>query len=312
VNVVGSIMAHPKRHGWANSLSNQTGLPVVWDQVNTVWDTAKRAWRDAASRATEGTQHCLVLQDDAIPCRDLLPTLEVISGLYPLEPFCLTVIDYRLHGARRDYDQTVQAGQPFWYSNAAVSAVGLMLPVRDVEPMIQFGESFATIHDDLKVRNYYRSLGRKLMFPIPSLLQHRNVDVNPSLVPGNDGRWSDRSASTFIGEDVSGLSVNWSGVRPGQARPIVQFRNTRNGETITVPDGSKAAHMLARRPHWERIDVPVANVDPASQYNPLADPPARHGPGSSRAAWRAYADLLGIPVDPGMTRDELIRLCDAR
>jgi hypothetical protein len=305
-------MAHPRRQGWAKALSLDTGLPIVWDQVNTVWDTAKRAWRHAAANAGPDTRHCVVLQDDAIPCRDLLPTLQAISDLYPLEPFCLTVIDYRLHGARRDYDRAVQAGEPFWYSNAAVSAVGLMLPVRDVEPMIAFGDTFGTIHDDLKVRNYYRQQGRKLLFPIPSLLQHRNVDENPSLVPGNDGRWSDRASSTFIGQDVSGLSVNWSGMRPGQARPIVQFRNTRNGETISVPAGSKAAAMLSRRPHWEQVDRPVPNVDPASQYDPLADPPARQGPGSSKAAWLAYATLLGIPTDPGMSRDELIRLCDAR
>jgi hypothetical protein len=312
MRVAGAIMAHPRRTAWARDLSGQTGLPIVWDETNTVWDTAKRAWRHAASLAENDTQHCLVLQDDAIPCLDLLGTLEVISRLYPSEPFCLTVIDYRLHGARRDYDKAVQDGQPFWYSNAAVSAVGLMLPLRDVEPMIAFGDSFATIHDDLKVRNFYRSQGRKLMFPIPSLLQHRNVDENPSLVPGNDGRWADRSSSTFIGEDRSGLSVNWSGVRPGQARPIVQFRNLNNGETITVPAGSKAAHMLSRRPHWEQVNKPAPDVKAVEEYSPLADPPARYGPGSSKAAWMAYADLLGIATDPGMTRDELIRLCDAR
>jgi len=307
VRVSGAIMAHPKRWAWAQTLSEQSGLPIVWDEINTVWDTAKRAWRAHDPNAT----HHVVIQDDAILCKDLLPTLETISGMYPTEPFCLTVIDYRLHGARRDYEQAVQQGAPFWYSNAAVSAVGLMLPVRDIEPMIEFGESFKTIHDDLKVRNYYRSQGRKMLFPIPSLLQHRNVDVNPSLVPGNDGRWSDRASSTFIGEDVSGLSVNWSGVRPGQARPIVQFRNTRTGETITVPEGSKAAHMLSRRPHWEQVSAPKPVVVAQQEYNPIADPPARHGPGSSRDAWAAYANMLGIATD-GLNRAEIIEVCDAR
>jgi hypothetical protein len=307
--ISGTIMAHPRRREWAEWLSGQTGLPVVWDTTNTVWDTAKAAWREAVRLDPDAT-HALVLQDDAIPCRDLIPTLEVISGLYPLEPFCLTVIDYRLHGAKRDYEQTVQSGAPFWYSNAAISAVGLMIPVRDVEPMIASGDRFATIHDDLKVRNFYKQQGRKLMFPIPSLLQHRNVDVNPSLVPGNDGRWSDRSSSTFIGEGVSGLSVDWAGTRPGKARPIVQFRNVRTGERISVPNGSKAAAMLLRRSNWERVDVPPVQ-EPSEQYDPLVDPPARQGPGSSRAAWEAYAHLLGIET-ASMTRTEIIEACDAR
>jgi hypothetical protein len=304
-------MAHPRRSEWAADLSETTGLPIVWDEIDTVWDTAKRAWRHAAALAEKDTQHSLVLQDDAIPCLDLLETLAVISRLYPTEPFCLTVIDYRLHGARRDYEQSAQSGHPFWTSNAAVSAVGLMLPLRDVEPMIAYGDSFNTIHDDLKVRNFYRSQGRKLMFPIPSLLQHRNVDENPSLVPGNDGRWADRSSSTFIGEGKSGLSVNWSGVRPGQARRIVQFRNRKNGETITVPAGSKAEQMLLRRPHWERVGAPEPVTVDAKQYDPAGDPPARYGPGSSRDAWAAYAHLLGIATD-GKTRAEIIEACDAR
>jgi hypothetical protein len=309
VNVSGAIMAHPRRKVWAEELSAQTGLPIVWDQINTVWDTAKRAWRAHDPNAT----HHVVIQDDAVPCLDLLPTLRVISSLYPLEPFCLTVIDYRLHNARRDYDATMRSGAPFWYSNAAVSAVGLMLPVRDIEPMIAYGDGYGTIHDDLKVRGFYKQQGRKMMFPIPSLLQHRNVDENPSLVPGNDGRWSDRASSTFIGEQVSGLSVNWSGVRPEQARRIVQFRNVRTGERITVTEGSKAAGMLSKRQNWERVDVPPAVVvEPDVEFNPLAQPPARQGPGSSRAAWVAYADLLGVPTDAGLTRDEIIRLCDAR
>jgi hypothetical protein len=308
--ISGTIMAHPRRREWAEWLSGETGLPVVWDTTNTVWDTAKAAWREAVRLNPDAT-HALVLQDDAIPCRDLLATLQVISAMYPLEPFCLTVIDYRLHGARRDYEKTVQSGYPFWYSNAAVSAVGLMIPVRDVEPMIEFGDSFGTIHDDLKIRNFYKQQGRKLMFPIPSLLQHRNVEENPSLVPGNDGRWSDRSSSTFIGQDVSGLSVNWSGIRPGKARTLVQFRNMKNGETISVPAGSKAAKMLSRRPHWEQVNVPTPVEVAGEQYDPVGDPPARQGPGSSRAAWEAYAHLLGIET-ASMTRTEIIEACDAR
>jgi hypothetical protein len=308
--ISGTIMAHPRRKVWAEWLSGETGLPVVWDSTNTVWDTAKAAWREAVRLNPDAT-HALVLQDDAIPCQDLIPTLRIISDLYPLEPFCLTVIDYRLHGARRDYESTVQAGHPFWHSNAAVSAVGLMLPVRDVEPMIAFGDSYGTIHDDLKVRTFYKQQGRKLMFPIPSLLQHRNVDENPSLVPGNDGRWSDRSSSTFIGQDVSGLSVNWSGVRPGKARTLVQFRNVRNGETISVPAGSKAAKMLSRRPHWEQVGAPEPVMVAQVEYDPVGDPPARYGPGSSRDAWAAYAHLLGIETD-SMTRAEIIEACDAR
>jgi hypothetical protein len=306
--ISGAIMAHQKRWAWAELLSVQTGLPIVWDEINEVWDTAKRAWRAHDPDAT----HHVVLQDDAIPCKDLMATLQQISDMHPTEPFCLTVIDYRLHGAKRDYEKAVDSGQPFWKSNAAVSAVGLMIPVKDIAPMITYGESYNTIHDDLKIRNYYKSLGRKLTFPIPSLLQHRPVEVNPSLVPGNDGRWSDRSSSNFIGEDVSGLSVNWSGVRPGQARRIMQFRNVKSGETISVPQGSKAAAMLSKRQNWEHVGpVAPAPVPVADQYDPLTDPPARYGPGSSRAAWAAYADLLGIET-ASMTRDEIIRACDAR
>lgn len=38
--------------------------------------------------------------------------------------------------------------------------------------------------------------------------------------------------------------------------------------------------------------------------------PPRHGAGSSRAAWAAYADTVGVDVDEDMSRDDIIAAVD--
>jgi hypothetical protein len=305
VTVSGTIMAHPARKHWAESLALQTGWPITWDRHNVVWETARRAWQAADPQAT----HHVVIQDDAILCRDFVQTCTVLSELDATQPYCLTVIDYRLHGARSDYEQAVGQGAPFWFSTAAVSAVGLMLPVADLPDIVNFGDGYRIPHDDLKVKEFYRRRQRRLAFPIPNIVQHRNVDESPSLVPGNDGRWSDRTSSTFIGVDVSGLSVDWSARRKVKGRMMVRFMKRDGSSSVDVLEGSKAEALFDRKANWIR-QTPKLPV-PLDLYDPLDDPPPRSGPGSSRAAWEAYAHLLGIETT-GLNRDEIMRQVDGR
>jgi hypothetical protein len=303
--ISGTIMAHPRRKHWAESLSLQTGWQITWDQHNVVWETARRAWGAADPNAT----HHVVIQDDAILCEDFVATCTAMSELDAKQPYCLTVIDYRLHGSKSDYMQAVAQGAPFWFSFAAVSAVGLMLPVADLPDIVKFGDGYRIPHDDLKVKEFYRRQGRRIAFPIPNIVQHRNVDESPSLVPGNDGRWSDRTSSTFIGVGVSGLTVDWTRRRKVKGRTMVRFTKRDGSSTVEVLEGSKAEALFDRKANWVR-QTPKMPV-PVEAYDPLGDPPARSGPGSSRAAWEAYAHLLGISTT-GLNRDEIMRQVDGR
>ena len=62
-------MAHPRRESYIPSLQAKIGRPsrVVWDQINSRWDTGRRSL--LAYDATK--THHMVIQDDAVICRDL-------------------------------------------------------------------------------------------------------------------------------------------------------------------------------------------------------------------------------------------------
>ena len=80
-----SVMAHPSRSHWVHELRERVGIEyanVAWDRGLGIWDTCSRAWEMHDPAAT----HHLVLQDDALPCRDLLAGLEAaITSQAPFE-----------------------------------------------------------------------------------------------------------------------------------------------------------------------------------------------------------------------------------
>lgn len=74
------------------------------------------------------------------------------------------------------------------------------------------------------------------------------------------------------------------------------FTLSRGGSEVV--DDVLAEQLLAANPH---LHLEVGDVDAAG--------PPRAGSGSSKAAWLAYAALLGIDTD-GMTRDGIIAAVD--
>ena len=311
------IMAHEKRRGWAEQLSEQVGAPIVWDRHNNVWDTARRAWLDHDPTAT----HHLVLQDDVIPCDNLRDVVTAMLVAVPTEPLCLTVIDYRLHRARTDYLQAVERGQRWWRSLRAVSALGLVIPVSDIGPMVQAGDRSKNPHDDLKIRNFYREQKRDVWFPIPSVVQHRPMAENPTLVAGNDRNYTDRSAANFC-QDPSG--IDWTPDRPPAPRPhmpgghMVRFVNVKTGKVTDQLDSVRNAKAIARfdaMKHYRRVERQgnrLVEVDPTPVEVVPDDvmQPSKAGPGSGKGAWLAYANVHGVEVDEDASRDDIVAACE--
>lgn len=311
IRLSGAIMAHEKRRLWAEQLSVETGLPIVWDRISSVWDTASRAWRAHDPEAT----HHVVIQDDAVLCRDFLPTVERFLQAIPYgTPAVLSVIDYRLHSQERHYTQAVAAGSRIWRSFASVHAVGMVLPVADIEEALQYGDTFEKmLHDDWRMKAYYQRRGIKFAFPIPSLLQHRHADENPTLLAGHDDKYGDRTSSNFIGADVSGLTIDWTQPNEDDQMTVrIAYINRKTGSKVAVAANSKAAVHFDKRPLWRRLDSDVTSDVPAPAQAPAPtfDPPPLSGAGSSRAAWHAYADHIGIEGAADMTRAQLIEACN--
>ena len=205
-----SIMAHPERNGLVADLAAKlpSNTPIVWDVNSVVWWTGRRAWVEGID---SNTTHWLVLQDDAAICQDLLPTVEAaLQYVPPDSPLSLYVgttrpDKMRVQGLVDDTtDQT-----SFLVMNRINWGVGVVIPTPQIQPMIEYCENRgieARTPYDGQISKWFEFNGVPVYYTWPSLVDHRNT---PSVFQGRDS--SNRHAHKFIGENVSGLDIDWSG-----------------------------------------------------------------------------------------------------
>src|SRR5690606_5759806 len=74
VRVSVAVMAHPDRAGFVDELCGRLDRDptVVWDEIGDVWHTGRRAM---LAYDPDADYH-LVIQDDAVVCRDLVAGVE--------------------------------------------------------------------------------------------------------------------------------------------------------------------------------------------------------------------------------------------
>lgn len=207
-----SIMAHPVRSGEVDQLlaSLDRPVPVHWDadtgppsgKADRVWRTARGAWMLADPAAD---WHA-VIQDDAVPCRDLLAGLEralehvppdaVVSGYLGTG----RTVPIRWEALARAADSS---GASWVRTQKLMWGVCIILPVKLIPEMIQRADRRAGIPDDMRVAGWAERTGREVWYPWPSLVDHRKV---PSLTKH---RAHDRVARRW--HSGSALDLSWSG-----------------------------------------------------------------------------------------------------
>lgn len=222
-------MAHPSRRRMVDELLGwlDRRAEVVWDERNDRWHTGRRAWAAVDASATHG----LVVQDDVIPCRDLVAGVEKALTHLPdpgnsaLSLYCGRVQPYRdlinQLVARTTADTSwLTMSQLHW-------GPGVVLPTHLISDMIDFCDAKAEIPNyDRRISTWCQHRGLAVWYPWPSLVEHRGVRVNPSLVPGRSGN---RRAHRFVGADVSALDQRWDGsvvsvATPATSRPLPPIR----------------------------------------------------------------------------------------
>lgn len=267
------IMAHPKRAEQVEHLRAQLGdLPVVWDEKQDRWDTGKRAMLAYDPACT----HHLVIQDDVLPCRDLLAGVKVALEHVPDATLCLYVGRRRphAHAVSRACAQADRLRAAFITMHTLNWGPGIAVPTAAIDEMVAYSDKLT------EIKNYDRRLSRyweceakvRIWYTWPSLLDHAD---GPSLVHGRvgtdreHGRIS-RVAHRFIGESVSALSVDWSGpvydaegpFGPGQTQPsrpfvcpagTVAFRNHVTGQVRTMPAHSTRVRRYRGLSNWEPV-----------------------------------------------------------
>jgi hypothetical protein len=276
-----AIMAHPRRASWVPQLEEQIGgnVQVVWDERNDRWDTGRRSLLAYHEDAT----HHVVIQDDALVCRDLLAGLRQIAAQAGNRPVGLYTGNLRPshHLVAANLAAARHSGTPWWEGEGPWWGVGIMLPTVDIPKVVAWGDSKPQIANyDMRISRWYLSQNRPCWYTVPSLVEHRHGDGNPSLVPGRTA--TNRCARWFIGEDRSALDIDWSvrpdgrmGPRPPAASHAPAGAELWNGESMniyrhvvtgnevkTIPGSAAERRLLDRPQHWQQVNPP--DPEPAS------------------------------------------------
>lgn len=207
-----AIMAHRSRTQWVGDVCERLDAPaeVVWDHHSDVWETGKRALLAHNPSAT----HHMILQDDTLPCRDLVAgAAKMLDWVPENSPMCLY---FGSRGPNNAYSKLAREAReqgihwivlkasPMW-------GIGLVIPVHHISDLITFGDRTrigpGAIYDG-RIRRWYRQNAIKQWYPVPSPVEHRGPKENePSLL--NHGTGIGRTAFDFLGEDQSALDVDW-------------------------------------------------------------------------------------------------------
>jgi hypothetical protein len=228
VKLSASIMAHPARSGEVDQLRRDLGLshgvtPVAWDDegppsgsANRVWRTARKGWMLADPTAD---WHVLI-QDDALVCRDFLAGLERALAYVPPDVVVSAylgtgrTVPIRWEALARAADS---AGASWVRTQRLMWGVCVVLPVHLIPEMIERADRRAGVPDDMRVAGWAEKTGREVWYAWPSLADHRRV---PSLTKH---RAHDRVARRW--HPGSALDLSWSGgvvTDPVMARRAVQ------------------------------------------------------------------------------------------
>lgn len=218
-----SIMAHPKRKAMVEDLLNrlifrQNQLllaTVVWDRRNDEWDTAQRAWQVGMS---SGASHHLVIQDDVLPCVDMI---EGARDAYRYLPdnalMSLYLGEAKLGDGRATprHQNVTRAIQRFDKQTAELAGNGhgwfitsgpwwgpaIAMPTKWIPEMLDFCIGRHEVYDR-RLTIWCVSSDRCCWHPFPSFAEHKD---EPSLVLPDRPRVQ-RVARRFLGENVSALT----------------------------------------------------------------------------------------------------------
>jgi hypothetical protein len=187
----------------------------VWDQKNDRWDTGRRSWE---AHDPNADWH-LVIQDDAIVCRDLHAAIEKAADRIPKKAIASLYVGTRRPLAPRVEKAVIQAREEkasFIVMQALNWGVGIMAPTWTIEEMLPWCDREDYPNYDRRVGRYYlRKMGFHTWCTWPSLVDHAEVESLCGHGPG-------RVAHEFLGEDRSALDIDWGG-------PVVTMSHLRAG-----------------------------------------------------------------------------------
>ena len=199
-----AVMAHPKREAMVADLVDRLDRPTVvaWDRCGDRYDTGGRAL-DAADRSCT---HHLVVQDDVVPCRDLVAGAERALRWTPQDvPVSLYV--GRVRPFRQRVERAVaRADGASWITMAGIYwGPAVIVPTAVIDDVLEWWPTAEVANYDRRLSRWFEERRLACWYTWPSLVEHRGDE---SLVTGHT---AGRRAHRFAGDGVSALELDWSG-----------------------------------------------------------------------------------------------------
>lgn len=229
-----SVMAHPTRAWMVDELLRKLrtdgkygyaeGVEVIWERGYGEWDTGSRAW---AWGMEQNSTHHLVIQDDVIPCKDMLAGVEwalrgvpegELMGLFYGSALLAELeeggglVETQRHkqvGRAVDLARAIEAS---WITMCGpIWGPAFVVPTAEIRGMLAWCYDRTEVYDQ-RITLWCIEKGKKCYQTFPCFAEHRD---QPSLVL--PGRTHARVARQFLGEHVSALTFNPHG-------PVVNCR----------------------------------------------------------------------------------------
>jgi hypothetical protein len=226
VSIAALVKHHPLRtHLLPALVQGLAPLPTTVVTDPGADEPRRSCWRCLAEclaridELPDDVTHVLIVEDDVIVCSDFAAGLERIVEARPSDLLALWVS--RNHGAAATAIDVIAPLRPnhgYWFRlvPTCVPVVALLFPRGIAEHFrdwaIDNPQPWSWLDDNKAVTNFIRAERIRLLAPIPSLVEH--PDVEPSVLTGEPGRR--RTGFRYIGS-CSPLTLDWS--RPAKAEP---------------------------------------------------------------------------------------------
>jgi mannosyltransferase OCH1-like enzyme len=167
-----SVMAHPSRSEFFPYLKERLGdVPFSIDKKNNLLENSKAAWRMYDKEA----DFHVVVQDDCIVCDNFKERAEkFISEMEEkriLEHRRPQGYNFFLKNA--DDGSRISVSGNFFVDNVTRAGLSICLPVKLIKPMLEEFDKQKSRHDDDRISGFMKKHDYKIVFPFPSLIDHR-------------------------------------------------------------------------------------------------------------------------------------------
>lgn len=206
-----AIMAHPDRANLVEDLRDKLDryVSIKWDQAgppsgrgDRVWSVAREAWLAFDPSAD---YHALI-QDDAVPCANLLAGLENALSYLPhdalVSPYLGKGRNVPLRWGRMA-ERADATGAAWVVSEILAWGVCILAPTRLIPDMVAWCDRKAGMPDDMRVSAWARRHQIEVWYPWPSLVDHRH-----GVASITKHRAADRVAQRH--HQGSALDIDWT------------------------------------------------------------------------------------------------------